>query len=704
MSGMGNRRRRIAAALAAMTLAVSAVAALIGNPARAASSTASPASPASAVTVTPAMFGVNVGTWEQQLLDPSTVSLLKHLGLGMQRFPNPGGVYNWMSNQALSPTGQWNPQPVSLDRWGQILDASGMQGLYIVPYGFNPAGTAGEPISDVQNLTRYIVAHHIPVTAMEIGSDEYLGGTINLHQQKTPQRYAQLAAQMAQAIHAIDPAMQVGIDFDLPENPTQPDANALAWNQAVLSEDAPYVQFVSVHAYPLPVVQDDPHLLQSLHDYIRDDMQFIHDQLNQYAGPNAARLGVWITEYNPYNGASAQSLQPVFEAAAVESLLLWTHYGADKVFWWSLHGDAKAPVPTGQAISSTYLVTDPHASFGTFALASEAIPPQPQPINRLYPAGQGIAQLLQAIGSRASLTYVPALYSQYHLLGFTLERPHGPLAVLINARSEAQTVTLGDKSWTFSPGQMVMTAGSAEEAAVVGVPPVPPTPGIDSATWNVASGVLEVQGTGFGSEPTVSAAPSGGVDQPALEVLDQTSGASYGWSFEDHTDWYGLKILSWSPDDIRLQFVTSPPAATDALSVRWWHPVAGQALLQAEASVAVNWLGRADAPPAVSQIRWRGPLLLVIQGNHFGPMPRTTPAGGGGVDQGVLAIYDQNTTASYGWAQGGTVDYYGLKVIQWDPTQITVQFVATPPSTGDTLRIRFPDWTAQQWTTAVPPA
>ncbi|MCL6564211.1 MAG: hypothetical protein K6U87_14515 [Firmicutes bacterium] len=702
MSGSWNRRQ-VAAVLAAIALIVATAAAWVGTPLRAAT-TISVASSSGGVTISPAMFGVNVGTWEQQLLDPSTISTLRHLRLGMQRFPNPGGIYNWMSNQALSPTGQWNPQPVSLDRWGKILEASGMQGLYIVPYGFDPTGKAGEPISDVQNLTRYIVAHHIPVTAMEIGSEEYLGGTINLHQQKTPQRYAQLAAQMAQAIHAIDPAMQVGVDFDLPENPTQPDANALAWNQAVLSADAPYVQFVSVHAYPLPVVQDDPHLLQSLHDYIRDDMRFIRDQLHQFGGPDASHLGVWITEYNPYNGASAQSLQPIFAAAATESLLLWTQYGADKVFWWSLHGDAKAPVPTGQAVSSTYLVTDPHASFGTFGLASEAIAPQPQPVNRLYPAGQAIAQLLQAIGSQAALEYVSVLYSQYHLLGFTLERPQGPLAVLINARSEAQTVTLGDQTWTLSPGQMVMTAGSAEQATVDGGSPVAPTPGLDTATWDVTSGVLEVQGSGFGSEPPVRAAPSGGVDQAALEVLDQTSGASYGWSMGDHTDWYGIKILSWSPNDIRVQFATAPPSATDALTVRWWKPVAGQPLLQAEALVNAQWLGGANSPPAVSKISWQGPLTLVIQGNNFGPMPSTIPAGGGGVDQGILAIYDQKTKATYGWAQGGTVDYYGLKISQWDPTQITVQFVATPPSAGDPLQIRFPGLTAQGWTTAVPPA
>lgn len=702
MSGSLNRRQ-VAAVLAAIALIVAMVAAWLGNPLQAATTT-SVASSNAGVTISPAMFGVNVGTWEQQLLDPSTIPTLRQLGLGMQRFPNPGGIYNWMSNQALSPTGQWNPQPVSLDRWGKILKASGMQGLYIVPYGFDPTGKAGEPISDVQSLTRYIVAHHIPVTAMEIGSEEYLGGTINLHQQKTPQRYAQLAAQMAQAIHAIDPAMQVGVDFDLPENPTQPDANALAWDQAVLSADAPYVQFVSVHAYPLPVVQDDPHLLQSLHDYIRDDMRFIQDQLNQYAGPNASHLGIWITEYNPYNGASAQSLQPVFEAAATESLLLWTQYGADKVFWWSLHGDAKAPVPTGQAISSTYLVTDPHANFGTFGLASEAIAPQPQPVNRLYPAGQAIAQLMQAVGPKATLKYASTLYSQYHLLGFTLERPEGPLAVLINARSEAQTVTLGDQSWTLSPGQMVMTAGSAEKAAVDGGSPVSATPRLDAATWDVTSGILEVKGAGFGPEPSATAAPSGGLDQPALEVLDQSSGASYGWSFGDHTDWYGLKILSWSPDDIRLQFATSPPSATDALTVRWWQPVAGQPLLQTEVPVDAQWLGGANSPPSVSKISWQGPLTMVLEGHNFGQMPSVVPAGGGGVDQGILAIYDQRTRATYGWAQGGTVDYYGLKIIHWDPTQITVQFVATPPSTGDPLQIRFPDLTAQQWTTAVPPS
>lgn len=657
------------------------------------------------VSVSRAMFGVNVGTWDQQLADPSSIPTLQQLGVGVQQFPNAGGVYNWRTDEALDPSGRWNPQPVSLDRWGQILAATGEHGLYIVPYGFNPTGTAGESVADVQALTRYIEDHHIPVTAMVIGSEQYLGGTLNLHHDKTPQRYADLAARMAQAIHAIDPGMAVGVDLDVPENPSRPAPADLAWNRTVLSRTAPYVQFVSVHVYPIPVVQSDADLLQALHTYIAADMAFIRQQLSQYAGSSAGRLQVWITEFNPYNGASAQSLTPVFGAALTESLLLWAYDGAQQVDWWSLHGDAKAPVPVGSPVSSTYLVTDPQGAFGTFGLASEAIPPQPAPVNALYPAGQAFAQLMHLIGSGADLRFDEALYRTTHVLAFRLTHGTTNTWILINARHVPETVVLGAQVLVLPPAAMAVRDASADTPVVSGAPsPSPDAPQIASAVYDAPSGVLTVAGSGFGPAPDLTPAHSGGVDQPRLQILDTVTGASYGWVQPDQTDWYGVTVVAWTPTLIRIRFPVQPPPASDPLQISFWRTVAGQALSVAQASVGVAWLGGAPSPPTVSSVAWTGPGQLTLSGANFGPEPPTVPAGGGGVDQPVLRIHDATSGATYGWTGPGSTDYYGVQILAWTPSRITVRFVATPPAPGDVLTLGFPTVSATTWSARVPPA
>ncbi|MBX5467103.1 MAG: hypothetical protein K6U14_06365 [Firmicutes bacterium] len=645
-------------------------------------------------------FGVNVGTWDQQLAQPSTIGALQRLGIGWEQFPNPGGVYNWMTNQALGPNGQWSPQPVSLTRWGHILSATGEQGLYLVPYGFNPTGTAGEPVSDVVQLTRFVVAHHLPITAMVIGAEEYLGGTINLHRDRSPEHYAKLAAQMAQAIHAVDPAMAVGVDVDVPLNPSLPNPVAEAWNRAVLTTTAPYVQFVSIHVYPVPEIVSNVDLLQALHSYIRADMAYVRAALNRYA--RGFPLAVWVTEFNPYNGASVQSVEPIFAAAATEGLLLWAHFGAQRVFWWSLHGDANPPLPLGSPVQATGLETNPHAPFGTFGLLSEAIPPQPAPLNTPYPAGQAIAQLMGWVGQGAQLVLAP-WYPTAHVLGFEIARPGKDTWVVINAAHAPRTVTVGSERHTLAPGSLwVVQNPPVAPTLATGFRPSLPPPAITAATFDVATGTLTITGSHFGAEPPVQSAPSGGVDQARLLVEDTANGAHYGWTAPGEIDWYGVDIRSWTDRRIVLAFPSSPPAPDTPLTVSFWHRVAGQALREAEAPVATRWLGGATSPPRIDSARFLDPVTLAVSGSDFGPPPPTVPATQGGVDQAWLRIDDAKTGAHYGWRSASEVDAYGITLVQWTPDRIVVRFAASPPAPGDPLRVEFPDTGAPMFPLVMP--
>lgn len=423
-------------------------------------------------TMNPAMVGINVATWDYQMIDPSTIGTVRELGVGIQQFPNLV-QWNWHTDVARNAQDgyrSWDTfkEPLDLERWGQILRATGTSGLYIVPYGVNANWTGGETVADVRQLTQYIVAHAIPVKAMVIGSEEYGSWALNLSGDRSPQRYAQVAVRMIRAIRQIAPNMLVGVDVVEPADPLAPMPQDLAWNRAVISACAPYIQFVSAHSYPVNRIEPGPEMLRTLATQIGRSMTFLRGQLDRFGGADASHIQIWVTEFNIYNGTSAESLQPVFSAGAVESVLAWLADGAGQVDWWSLHGDATEPLPMGATMSATPLVTRPGAPFGTFGLASEAIPPQPAPINTLYPAGQGLAALMRAVGGGARVTTWPALLSSRGLFVAEVGEGSGATLAVVNDTNRAQSLRFGALSLRVPPAGLAMEPVTPAAAAAAG--------------------------------------------------------------------------------------------------------------------------------------------------------------------------------------------------------------------------------------------
>ncbi len=109
------------------------------------------------VSVQPSDYGVDVFSYDTQLLAPSTVPALETLGMGMQQFPNEN-QWSWVSN-AFRDGGT---APVSLAWWGQLLTATHTTGLFIFDYDENSTFTGGGTPADATQLTQYIVQHHLP--------------------------------------------------------------------------------------------------------------------------------------------------------------------------------------------------------------------------------------------------------------------------------------------------------------------------------------------------------------------------------------------------------------------------------------------------------------------------------------------------------------------------------------------------------------
>lgn len=657
--------------------------------------------------VTPSMFGVNVSGWDPWMLTSSGVKAIQSMGFGVQQFPNCPWIYNWSTNKSLN-NGSWYPIPVSLNQWATELQQTHNKGLYIVPYGFNRTGTGGATVGTVTRLTKYIVQHHEPVSAMVIGSEQYGGWAQNIHHQRTAQRYAQLSAQMAQAIHKIDPSMQVGIDYALPANVTQSNSASTMWNRTVLSVAGPYVQFVSVHIYPLNQVQGDVSLLQSLHNELALDMNYVSQQIHQYAGTAANHLSIWITEFNPYGLESAQSVKPVFGSALIQSYLQMMSEGAKQVDWWAMYGDAHVPQPPGSVAYNTPLATGNNAPFASNGLASEGIAPQPQPVNGLYPTGTAYQAMMQLVGRRATLQIDPSLYSKYHVFAAAIHHKTFEDWVVINDSHQTTTVTVaGQKKKIPSSGMYIFknvplnsTYASSVNTLSIAKSPTPTSPtvlgakvhrsiSISSAVWNPMTQVLTITGTGLKGSGASIPAPGTGIDQTSLMVSDLTTKANYGWAYKGvNTDWYGISPIEWTNSSVALRLDGPMPQSSDNLQVTLWKtigftdvPVKQSAVHMIAAPLNEATTGKITSASYSPSIQ-----TLTINGRNLGTLPATVPAHAGGTLQEKLSVLVVGSNIQYGYQRNN--DWYGLFIKSWTPTTIVVH-LSQPPAQGQPLKITW---------------
>lgn len=398
-------------------------------------------------------FGLNVAAWDPHAINASTDATVRRLGVGVLQWPNTGAAYSWQRNaerDAASHYSRWDSwhEWMSIDQWGAMLRATGTTGLYIVDYGSNAEWTGGAGPSDARSVTCYILAHHIPVRAMVIGSEAYGSWTIDLHPVRTAAEYAAVAAKMAQAIHAVDPKMPVGVDVVDPVTPTS-GREARNWNQTVLRLDAPYIQFVSAHAYPETAVEDDARLLQVEAAKLPTSIHALKRELHTYAGRYAPRIQVWVTEFAPYGFTpSAQSVEAVYGGALLEGTLLQITAGARQVDWWDLHNEAYTAASAGRWIGTTD--NSAGTRFGTFGLASTGVLPQPA-LNALYPAGDAYARLMQVVTRGAILRTWPDLLTGSGVFIAEVWGHSSGAWVLVNNRRETVTVRVENRTIKLLP-------------------------------------------------------------------------------------------------------------------------------------------------------------------------------------------------------------------------------------------------------------
>jgi hypothetical protein len=309
-----------------------------------ASSTAAPAAPAAtAATVTVTVdaraglatvpdtaLGTNQAIWDTNLGTAETSDLLRSAGVQMLRYP--GGsyadIYHWRDHTA--PGGYVAPN-TDFDTFMASAERVGAEPMIIANYG---TGTAEEAAGWV----RYAKEKGYRARYWTIGNENYGNGhygsewEADHHADKSPAAYASGVVAFAEAMRAVDPDIKIGAVLTMPGN--WPDGlvgagDAGTWNQEVLTRAGKHIDFVDVHWYPGGTAAES--LARTSH--IDDAMYLLRRQIDRYAGSDAGRIRISLTETNVEVGRTTQP-GALFLADAYSDLL---ENGVFTVQWWNVH-------------------------------------------------------------------------------------------------------------------------------------------------------------------------------------------------------------------------------------------------------------------------------------------------------------------------------------------------------------------------------
>jgi hypothetical protein len=369
-------------------------------------------------TVPGTALGVNHAIWDAQLGTPAVADLLQDAGVRMLRYP--GGsyadIYHWRDHTA--PGGYVAPG-TDFDTFMAGARRAGAEPMIIANYGTGSAQEAADWVR-YANVTKGYDA-----TYWTIGNENYGNGHYGSaweaddHADKSPTQYANEVVAYAEAMKAVDPDIQVGAVLTTPGN--WPDGivgtgDAGTWNRTVLSLAGAHIDFVDVHWYP---GGGDAAEALARTEHVDDALFLLRRQIDTYAGQNAARIRISLTETNVGVGPNTQP-GALFLADAYSRLLAG---GVFTVHWWNVHnGIGTVSTVAGQTDYGDFGLL----SSGTCTADGTVCEP---PLNTPF-APYHALRLMSAF-ARPGDQFVRAATDHPRVVAHATRRPNGDLAVLL---------------------------------------------------------------------------------------------------------------------------------------------------------------------------------------------------------------------------------------------------------------------------------
>jgi alpha-L-arabinofuranosidase len=423
--------------------------------------------------------GLNTAVWDNDLLDSSTGTAIKNIGVGMLRYPggSTSDVYHWQSNTLVAGQGGLDASN-TFDAYMSMAQSVGAQPLITVDYG---AGTAAEAAGWVQYANKGGAGYNGPVPTYaggsstghtygvkywEIGNEVYGDGTYgadweynnNTHSSAA---YANNVVAYSQAMKAVDPTIQIGAVLTAPGNWPDGVTNSASpepWNQTVLSTACSSINFAIVHWYPQnPGGESDATLLSDT-SQIASMVSSVRSELTQYCGSHASAVQIMVTETNSVSSDPGKQTVSIVNALyQTDDYMDWLENGVANVDWWTLHNNAVA----GNTSSSLY----GNAQYGDYGvLANNTCTSTTSGIcepavNTPFPAYYGL-QMLNYLG-KAGDTMVSSSSNQSLVDAHAVKQANGDLAVLLINKdpSNSYTVSLALNGYTAGSSATVYTYG-----------------------------------------------------------------------------------------------------------------------------------------------------------------------------------------------------------------------------------------------------
>ena len=285
----------------------------------------------------PSVLELPIGTDE-------TSDLLKAAGVQMVRYP--GGsyadIYHWADHTA--PGGYVAPN-TDFDTFMAGARRIGAQPMIIANYG---TGTPEEAADWVRyaNVTKGYGAKYWTVGNENYGNGHYGSSwEADNHPDKSATYYANLVVDYADAMKAVDPTIKVGAVLTMPGQLAGRDNRRRRPGtvEPGPSSPSPVRRSTSSTCTGTRAATAAESLARTSH--LDDAMYLLRQQINRYAGADAARIGISFTELNIDIGRNTQP-GALFLADAYSGLL---EQGVFTAQWWNVHNGIGTRLDGGRA-------------------------------------------------------------------------------------------------------------------------------------------------------------------------------------------------------------------------------------------------------------------------------------------------------------------------------------------------------------------
>lgn len=386
-----------------------------------------------------AAFGMNVAVYDGLMNDSPISGLLRDAGIGAVRYP--GGsyadIYHWQTNTA---DGGFVAPRTDFDTFMGTVRSAGAKPIIIANYG---SGTPQEAADWVRyaNVTKGYGAKYWEIGNEVYGNGEYGSSWENdTHSSKSATTYANNLLQYVSAMKAVDPSIKIGAVLTTPgswpDGITGPGDSA-DWNHTVMSIAGSKIDFVVVHWYPGGNSPAD--LLTKPQAQISGMTGTLRSLINQFAGANAANVGIAVTETN---STIDKDTHPA-ALFAPDDYLTWLENGAFNIDWWNLHNGSNG--------TSTVNGATDYNDEGVLSNASGSEPPAETPFAPYY----GI-KMMTKLGAPGD-ALVRASSSQSLLTVHAVRRTNGDVDLLFINKDPSNAYTVNLSYTGFTPSSATPT-------------------------------------------------------------------------------------------------------------------------------------------------------------------------------------------------------------------------------------------------------